>query len=299
MSRFATRMDQQQEQLSSIQAALMSPTPESGAIPKRREAGVVPQSSCAQDSSIPSLQGLRADAAAAAQAASTMEALDLGGTGNFSNVTTKATKRGWARPGGENAPRVQVPWPQDFIIGQGRKSRLLYDELDIMQFVQGCISITDRTNDPAVIRAMLEQLRLTLRDAQSYGFEAARLAYGVVLSQMEYGTLSWHDGSRISEEPRSALVARGPPSREVPVPSHEAVGARACPASANAGQQNIPNCPGGGIVTRVCNFFNQGVCSRSGDHQTGNVMWRHICKKCFAGDHAEPACPLPRNIMNP
>jgi hypothetical protein len=50
MSRFATHMDQQQEQLSSIQAALMSPTPESGAIPKRREAGAVPQSSCAQDS---------------------------------------------------------------------------------------------------------------------------------------------------------------------------------------------------------------------------------------------------------
>jgi hypothetical protein len=87
-----------------------------------------------------------------------------------------------------------VPWPQDFIIGQGRKSRLLYDELDIMQFVQGYISITDRTADLAVIRAMLEQLRLTLRDAQSYGFEAARFAYGVVLSQMEDGTLSWHDG---------------------------------------------------------------------------------------------------------
>jgi hypothetical protein len=70
MSRFATRIDKQQEQLSSIQAALMSPMPESGAIPKRREAGAVHQSSCAQDSTIPSLQGLRADAAAAAQAAS-------------------------------------------------------------------------------------------------------------------------------------------------------------------------------------------------------------------------------------
>jgi hypothetical protein len=225
MSRFATRMDQHQEQLSSIQAALMS----------------------------------------AAQAASMVEALDLGGTGSFSSVPVKATKRG------ENAPRVQVPWPQDFIIGQGRRSRLLYDELDIMQFVQGCISITDCTDDPAVIRAMLEQLRLTLQDAHSYGFEAARFAYGVVLSQMEDGTLSWHDGSPISEERCSALVARGPPSREVPVPSCEAVGVRARPASAkpHAGWQNIPNCPGGGIVTRVCNFFNQGVCSRSGDHQTG------------------------------
>jgi hypothetical protein len=230
-----------------------------------------------------------------------VEALDLGGTGNFSSsVPAKATKRGWARPGGENAPRVQVPWPQNFIIGQSRKLHLLYDELDIMQFVQGCISITDRTDDPAVIRAMLEQLWLTLRDAQSYGFEAARFAYGVVLLQMEDGTLSWLEGSRISEERHSALVARGPPSREVPVPSREAVGVSARPASAKpqAGQQNIPNCPGGGIVTRVCNFFNQGVCSRSGDHQMGNVMWRHICKRCFAGDHAEPACPLARNTMS-
>jgi hypothetical protein len=69
MSRFATRMDQQQEQLSSIQAALMSPAPESGAIPQRCDA--------------------------------------------------EATKRVWARPRGDHAPRVQVPWPQDFIIGQG------------------------------------------------------------------------------------------------------------------------------------------------------------------------------------
>jgi hypothetical protein len=135
-----------------------------------------------------------------------------------------------------------------------------------LQFVQGCISIIDRTEDLAVIRAMLEQLRLTLRDAQSYGFDAARFVYGVVLSQMEDGTLSWDDGSLISEQRPSALVARGPLSREVPVPSHEAAGVRACPACArpHAGRQNIPNSPGGGVVTRICNFFNQGVCGRMG-----------------------------------
>jgi hypothetical protein len=161
----------------------------------------------------------------------------------------------------ENAPRVQVPWPKNFIIGQGRKSHLLYDELDIMQFVQGCISITDRTDYPAVIKAMLEQLLLTLRDAQSYGFEATRFTYAGVLSQMEDGTLSWHDGLRISEERRLAPVARGPPSHEVPVPSREAGDVRAHPASAkpHSGWQNILNCQVGGIVTRVCNFFNQGA----------------------------------------
>jgi hypothetical protein len=100
MSRFDSLMDEQQEQLSSIQVALMSPTLESGAIPKQREVGSSTQS---QDSNIPSLQNLRADTVAAAQAASMVEALDLGGTGNsqtfVSSNSTKATKTSLGRAG--------------------------------------------------------------------------------------------------------------------------------------------------------------------------------------------------------
>jgi hypothetical protein len=81
MSRFTTRMDHQQEQLSSIQEALMSPTPESGA-------------------------------------------LDLGGTGNFSNVTTRATKRGWARPGVRVLRESRCPGPK--ISSLGRAGNLAY-----------------------------------------------------------------------------------------------------------------------------------------------------------------------------
>jgi hypothetical protein len=58
MSRFASRMDERQEHLSLIQSALMSPIPESIAIPKRHEVGSSTQS---QDSNIPSLQNLRVD----------------------------------------------------------------------------------------------------------------------------------------------------------------------------------------------------------------------------------------------
>jgi hypothetical protein len=61
---------------------------------------------------------------------------------------------------------------------------------------------------------MLAQFRLTLRDAQSYGFEAARFAFGSMLSLMEDGTLVWGDGHRLSEERRSALAARAPHQRE-------------------------------------------------------------------------------------
>jgi hypothetical protein len=49
---------------------------------------------------------------------------------------------------------------------------------------------------------MLAQFRLTLRDAQSYGFEAARFTFGSMLSLMEDGTLVWGDGHSLSEERR-------------------------------------------------------------------------------------------------
>jgi hypothetical protein len=100
------------------------------------------------------------------------------------------------------------------VIGQGRKPRLLYDELDVLQWAQGCLSIAEQEPDVNTLRAMLAQFRLTLQDAQSYGFEAARFAFGSMLSLMEDGTLVWGDGHRLSEEWRSALVARAPHQRE-------------------------------------------------------------------------------------
>jgi hypothetical protein len=179
-----------------------------------------------------------------------VDALDIGPSGNSnSNSTFKAMKRGWARPGGESAPRIPVPWPQDFVIGQGRKPRLLYDELDILQWAQGCLSIAEREPDVNTLRAMLAQFRLTLRDAQSYGFEATRFAFGSMLSLMEDGTLVWGDGHRLSEERRSALVARAPHQREFRRDSGNGSGfARSAGGNVSKPRMlNIPNSPGGGI----------------------------------------------------
>jgi hypothetical protein len=55
---------------------------------------------------------------------------------------------------------------------------LLFDELDIYQFVQGAISIIEREDDLLTVRAILAQLCATMRDTQFHGFESARYAYG-------------------------------------------------------------------------------------------------------------------------
>jgi hypothetical protein len=184
-------------------------------------------------------------------------------------------KLGWARPGGDNAARIPIPWPQDFIIGQGQKQRLLFDELDIHQFVQGAISIIEREDDLFTVRAMLAQLCATMRDTQFHGYESARYAYGTILSLLEDGTVTRTDSQRI---------ARGPP-----LPEQESPGTNARGGGGRSAQHsgNSPN-----SAPRACIYYNQGVCAHRGDHQTGGFLWKHVCRKCFGSDHIEGQCPL-------
>jgi hypothetical protein len=61
----------------------------------------------------------------------------------------------------------------------------------------------------SVARGMLALLRATLRDTAYHRCEAARYSYGCILSMMEDGILHWNDTTRIVEEHRSVLIARG------------------------------------------------------------------------------------------
>jgi hypothetical protein len=155
------------------------------------------------------LQDLRVYGATMSQAVRMVDSLDSGLQGNASTSFPKTLKRDWARPGGDSAPRIPIPCPQDFIIDQGRKPRLLFDELDIHQFIQGAISIIER-EDMSTVRAMLAQLRATMRDVQFHTYEATHYTYGTILSLLEDGTVNWADFQRMADERRSALIANWP-----------------------------------------------------------------------------------------
>jgi hypothetical protein len=170
ISQLVTRLDSQQELLNLLQTAVASAPPVVSR-PSQVEVsqGAIPKRSCTQEAlSVDNitLPDLRADGTSMSQVVRMVDSLDLGLQGNTSATNfPKTLKRGWARPGGDNAPRIPIPWPQDFIIGQGRKPRLLFDELDIHQFVQGAILIIEREEDLPTVRAMLAQLRATMQDA--------------------------------------------------------------------------------------------------------------------------------------
>jgi hypothetical protein len=149
--------------------------------------------------------GLRADREILLKASHMVDGLDSSLPGN----NARTLRRGWARPGGDNAPRVAIPWPQDYVLGNGKQKRLCYDELNVYEWTQGCLTIIEHEEDEMTRCSMMALLRSTLRDVQLHGFESARFSYAAVLSLMEDGLLHWHDTARSAEERRSALVSRG------------------------------------------------------------------------------------------
>jgi hypothetical protein len=159
------------------------------------------------------LDDLRADGQLAVHANQMVDSLD-GLQGNNHHVSGASTKQGWARLGGNNAPWICVPWPQDYVIGHGRRNHLLYDDLDIYQFIQGSIAIIEQQDELSLIKLMLAQLRATMRDASFHMYEPARYSYGIVLSMLEDRALTWQDQYRMAEERRSGLITCGSFSRD-------------------------------------------------------------------------------------
>jgi hypothetical protein len=65
---------------------------------------------------------LRADTQLAAQADQLVSNI----AGNSPSANT--VKRGLVHSGGDLAPQVKTPWPQDYLLGSGKKLKLFYEE---------------------------------------------------------------------------------------------------------------------------------------------------------------------------
>jgi hypothetical protein len=204
----------------------------------------------------------------------------------------RALRRGWSRPGGDNAPRVAIPWPQDFIIGHGKKSSLCYDDLMVFEWTQGCLAIIEREEDMSVARGMLALLRAMLRDAAYHGFEAARYLYGCILSMMEDGILHWNDSTHIAEEHRSA------PSPGIKCQMFTLLA------------RDFLTPKGVRVLTKVRTIrtiqtFRAAQCrGRTYTGTTGcapreqitklnaGILWKHVCHRCLDPAHTDKDCPL-------
>jgi hypothetical protein len=88
------------------------------------------------------------------------------------------------------APTVKTPWPQDFVLGSGKKIKLFYEDLSIFEWINGYIAIVQAQTDSNTTRLMMAHLRNLMEDAAFHGWEPVKQAHTVILSALESGAFT-------------------------------------------------------------------------------------------------------------
>jgi hypothetical protein len=207
---------------------------------------------------MPSLQALRSDPQIAVQVERMVDGVLVQCAGNDYSVSLKP---GLLRPGGEQAPRVKTAWSHDYVFNFGKKSGINYEDLDQTQWTLGYAAIVEQESNPVIAKLMLTHLQYLMQDAQFSGFEAAKYAHGMILSQLERGRYTWFDTLVMSEFRRSAVNAKSTEHREMAA----AQAASSCSRQgfvqnsfSNVNQNVGKNSK---KFPKICAYYNNKVCS--------------------------------------
>jgi hypothetical protein len=127
-----------------------------------------------------------------------------------------------------------------------------------------------------------------MEDAVSHGWEAVKAAHSVILTSLEAGTFTWADEYRMSDKRRSAITrASKEASVAPPVSASKFSNSRGQGRQGQSGQRNFAS---GKKSVKPCIYFNNGACSKRGDHEEINVIYRHACSYCMSGEHVRKDC---------
>ena len=119
------------------------------------------------------------------------------------------------------------------------------------QWVAGQLHNISQVEDPMLMKLMLQQVTLSIRDAVAIPWAAVRAAWGVSMTQLEEGHLQWSDQTQWSLNRIN--------SSQIGVLNGQAVG-------------NMSN------KSRLCKLCkNEG----SWSHESHHGVYRHFCSSCF------------------
>jgi hypothetical protein len=211
-------------------------------------------------------------------------------------------KRGLARSGGNFAPSVNTPWPQDYILGSGKQLKLYFQDLSIFEWVNGYIGIVQNQTNPSISRHMMNHLKNLMEDAVFYRWEVKE-AHSVILTSLETGAITWDQKFEMAEKRRSAInqSSKGHDS-SVSYSSNGNKGSgqnrflnrqQASGSYSPRNQNSISK-----KVIKPCLYHNNNVCAKKGDHEEGNLVYRHVCNNCWSTDHIVKGCPFLQSTMS-
>jgi hypothetical protein len=297
MAQLITRLDSQDARIEAIQKTLGSHHGQASLLISSSQDASPPviSSTCSAPSLMPTLQQFRQDPTLVQQANRQIDRLDddtMGMSSKGNSVNTRAVKRGLARIGGDNAPIMNIPWPHDFVLGSGEKRRLHYGDLTWSQFIQGFATIMEREPQEAVVRAMISHLKFWAMEAGCLGYEHAKFSHANILTDMEDGLYGWLNREAITEA-RKNIITAPPSAQEVRSSSNYNFSRN----NFNSGKKAEFRKAGHGEKTALpCYNFNEGKCKQSGDHESGNLLWRHTCFKCLQDGHVSKDCPRRQGV---
>jgi hypothetical protein len=154
---------------------------------------------------IPTVTAIRVDAHLKSQAEHLVS--DLSSSVAGSNILSSSIKQGLVRAGENLPPSVKTPWPQDFVLGSGKKIKSFYEDLSIFEWMKGYMAIVQIQTDPNTTRLMMAHFRNLREDVVFYGWELVKQANSVILSSLESGALTWVDKLQMAKKRRSAMLA--------------------------------------------------------------------------------------------
>ena len=155
----------------------------------------------------------------------------------------------------------KVAWPHEAILGGINRTRLTYNQLSLTQWVQGfCHNVLDERNNEKR-EHMISYMADLMEDATDFSWQNAKAAHAVLCCELERGTVTWGDVSRIDR------------IRRVHAQKH-------VPSTKSWGRSE------GGHKPWFCKFFQKGSCVHSKDHEVGGRL--HLCSLFAAGKNLTP-----------
>ena len=144
----------------------------------------------------------------------------------------------------------ELRWPTEGFHGIGGHKHTLYDDLTVQEWAVGQLSNIYHIQDPLLVKQVLLQVILSLRDATFLPWQSVRSAWGNPMHEIEQESLQWADATQWALKRLSTSQI----------------------AMANASQISSQTT----ARKKVCRYYSEGVCSHEGNHG----QFKHVCAFC-------------------
>ena len=145
--------------------------------------------------------------------------------------------------------RPDVRWPNEGFVASSNTRKPAYDDMNLQQWAVGQLNNALQIEDNTLLRHVLTQVTLALRDSVALAWPAVRAAWAVSMTEVEERRLQWHDTmqwalNHVSSSQIAVMYS-----------------------------QNVTSMV---QKSRICKFYNEGSCSNEGNHG----IYRHVCSLC-------------------